>query len=110
MMMETQESDYGRIIFKKRNTKMAKKKKEILGITEEFEANVAAMMPQEIELTIVRLQKQAEDTNKFLKEEQAILEAREILNNLTASAKETLSVVKNRTKYLLNKLEELGKL
>jgi hypothetical protein len=85
-----------------------KKKKEILGITEEFVGEVAAMSSQGMKETIARYEAEQDTVNNFLKTNDIILEAKANLDELTASSKETLKVLKNRKKFLVDELKKAG--
>lgn len=81
---------------------MARKKKEIPGLTEEFINSVNSMDSAARKLKIVTLQFLVNETEDYLKNNEKIQQARETLAELTGPGKDTLKVLKNQTKYLID--------
>jgi len=84
--------------------KRGRKKKETPGLDESFLNEVNSMDTVARKTRIVTMQFQMNETEDFLKTNDAILDAKEELSQLTGSSKETLKVLKNRTKYLIDQL------
>ena len=88
----------------------SKEKKQPLGITEEFIAEVRAASRDDLKSNIVLMQKQKRESEVFLKEEPAIIDKKDELKTMQAPAKETIKVLNNRTKHILDALREMGAL
>lgn len=84
--------------------KRGRKKKEIPGIDEAFLNEVNSMDSVARKARIVTMQFQADETEDYLKTNETIQEAKVELASLVGPSKETLKVLKNRTKYLIDTL------
>lgn len=88
--------------------KRGRKKKEPVGITPEFVSDMAAASVDEKKATIVKLQKGIDEAVTFLKTDEAICSLREELKLCEAPTKETIKALRNRTKYILDLLNQDG--
>jgi hypothetical protein len=84
--------------------KRGRKKKEIPGIDEIFLNEVNSMDTAARKARIVTMQFSMDESEDFLKNNEAILETKAELASLVGPSKETLKVLKNRTKYLIDQL------
>lgn len=93
-----------------RTEKKEKKKKLPLGITDEFVAECNSSDSSTLKALIVNIQSQAEEARTFLKEDEKILELKSQYDEAAAPTRETIRVLKNRTKFLIDALKEQGQL
>lgn len=88
----------------------AKVKKEPAGITEEFKSELNSIGRDDIQRRIVVMQKEIEETLDFLKTKQELVDLRDKLKMAEGPSKDTIKALKNRTKYALERLREIGAL
>ena len=94
--------------FKK--SKKSKEPKYPAGISQEFIDNVARLDSAGMKNLIAELQKHIDDSRVFLKTNEEIVALRENLKESTASAKETITHMTNRTTFLVEELKKNGSL
>ena len=80
------------------------KKKEVPGLDENFINEVNSMDTTARKARILTMQFQADETDDYLKTNEAIQYAKAELASLVGPSKDTLKVLKNRTKYLIDQL------
>lgn len=87
--------------------KAPKKAKLPKGVDETFVQNIQGMTSDQLKAEVVRLQMYAEEVNKF-KETPAYIEAKGKLDELKAPVTDTLTAIRNKTKLLVERLNEKG--
>jgi len=88
--------------------KTKKNKKLPKGVTEEFVDKVMSLDNEGKKALIVELQKHISEAKTFLKTNEKIVQMREELKELEGPARETISHMNNRTKYLIDELKKSG--
>lgn len=84
------------------------KEKKPAGISDEFIDTVNSAGPDEKKSMLLRLQKDQNEAETFLKENVQILEKSDELNTLKAPCKDAIKVVKNRIKFILEDFKQSG--
>lgn len=90
--------------------KKERKPKQPAGITDEFTASIDSSSVEDIRASIVTMQSQLEEAQTFLKENEQIIDLKEELKLVEGPSRDTVKVLKNRTKYCLERLKERGNL
>lgn len=84
--------------------------KDPAGITDEFKTEIDSASREILQQRIVKIQEQLEETHKFLKEKEEIVKLRDELKMSEASSRETIKHLKNRTRYILQRMRDMGAL
>ncbi len=84
------------------------KKRLPLGISEEFIAEVEAASPDQLKSMIVRFQEGIAEARAFQKEDPKVRDLKETYDQAVGPARETIRVLSNRTKMVLDTLRKLG--
>lgn len=87
-----------------------KKKKMPLGITEEFVSECDSASSDNLKAMVVQIQGQADEARTFLKEDERLQELKAAYDEAAAPTRETLKVLKNRTKFIVDALKQQGAL
>jgi hypothetical protein len=93
---------------------MSRPKKEPIGLTPEFQAEIASLTTDELKAKVVLLQVQYQEneafkeTPKFQSAQEEFDYAKERYNQVAGPIKETAQVLKNRTKAVIETLKEKG--
>lgn len=90
--------------------KKEKKPKLPKGVTEEFVSSVDSSSTEDLQSMIVRMQKDLDDVSIFLKTNVEIARLKEELTEIESPAKETRTVLNNRTKMVIEALKSRGAL
>jgi hypothetical protein len=77
------------------------------GVTQEFVDRIEALATVDKRDLIVEIQKQIDDANTFLKTKQEILDLQAQLDLIKGPTQDTLRDLKNRTKFLIDRLKEV---
>jgi hypothetical protein len=88
--------------------KQPKKKKLPAGITDEFIAEAERASVDELKSMIVRFEGHADETRTFLKTNENLVELKRSYDEAVGPSRDTLKVLKNRTKYVVDALKKQG--
>lgn len=83
-------------------------KKLPMGVTDEFVAEMNSMDIPDIKSHIVTMQHGLDEARSFLKENEEICDLKDQLKLSGGPTRDTIKVLKNRTKYALERLKERG--
>lgn len=78
------------------------------GITQEFIDTVDAASPEDKKAMIVRMQKDLDEAQTFLKTKQEIVDLREQLKLIEGPSRDTIKAIKNKTKHVIDALNMQG--
>ena len=81
-----------------------------VGITDEFVDELNSLDIPDIKSKIVVMQQDIAESRAFLKDNEDITDLREKLKLVEGPTRDTTKVLKNRTKYALERLKERGAL
>ena len=84
------------------------KRKLPAGITEEFVEVVEREGSEALKSMIVNMQAQLEDAQRFLKENEQVLELKAAYEEAAAPSRETVKVLRARTKFVVEALKKSG--
>jgi len=85
-----------------------KVKKLPMGVTDEFVDDLNSLDVLGIKSKIVTMQQGLAEAQTFLKENEEIVDLKDQLKMIEGPTRDTIKVLKNRTKYTLERLEERG--
>lgn len=91
-----------------RSFKAVRIKKDPPGIDEAFKTDVDSCDRNQLKERIITIQNQIEESEGFLKTKPEIVELKEKLKLSQSSAKETIRHLKNRNRYVLQRMRDLG--
>lgn len=89
-------------------TKKARAPKLPAGITQEFIDTVDAASSDDKKAMIVRMQKDLDEAQTFLKSKEEIVDLREQLKLLEGPSRDTIKAIKNKTKHVIDALNQQG--
>ena len=74
----------------------------------DFTDAVASLSVEEMKKRITAFRFHEAETERFLKENEVIVQARDNLKELTSPSKDTLKAIKEKTQYLIALIDEAG--
>lgn len=90
--------------------KIDSKPKLPIGVTDEFLNEIASADERHLQAMTTRLSGQINDAQKFLKEDPKVQELKEAYFQVKAPSMETIKACRNRVRYIVERLEQMGKL
>jgi hypothetical protein len=86
----------------------SRKKKEPEGITPEFKDDVTKMTSDQMKIKVFNMQAEAMKTQDFLKNNPGVVDAKNAYDLAAGPARDTMRVLKNRTKYIIDEMNKSG--
>jgi|GEM_PF-5700352 len=83
-------------------------KKEPAGIDDVFKQEVDGYSREQLKEKVITIQNQIEESEVFMKTKDEIVKAKEDLKYALAGPRETIKHLKNRNKYVLQRMRDIG--